>query len=166
MQDKQRQGTKQGINNICKFAHRSESHQSKRLCCSDRPSLETGITLREPSNGVLVCAPCLATTGVPAKVTKGADNLRWALKELNTETTGDVERNMAMHQPGTGVIGGEGDDEISTSISGVSVTSGWVVEVESCTSTASGAISNDPEIVTITRVSYNFATESYIQTYP
>jgi hypothetical protein len=54
---------------------------------------------------------------------------------------------MAMHQPRAGVVGGEGDDEISTSVSGVGVTADWIVKVESCSSTASGTISNDPEIV-------------------
>jgi len=119
------------------------------LHLSERSPLKTRVALGETSNGVLVCGPCLATTSVSAEITKGANDFRWALEELHTETTGDVEWNVAMHQPGTGVVSWEADDEISTSVGSVCITADWVGEVESCSSTASSTISNDPEIVAV-----------------
>jgi hypothetical protein len=51
---------------------------------------------------------------------------------------------MAMHQPSTRVIGWEGDDDIATGISGVCITSDWVVKVKRCSSSASTARCDDP----------------------
>jgi len=52
-----------------------------------------------------------------------------------------------MHQPSTGVIGWEGNDDISACISSVGVATDGIVEVECGTSTTSTASSNDPEIL-------------------
>jgi len=45
------------------------------LHVADRSSLETRVTLGEPSDGVLVSGPGFAATSVTAEVTDGADDL-------------------------------------------------------------------------------------------
>jgi len=119
------------------------------LHLSERSHLETGVTLGETSNGVLVCSPCLAASSIPTEITEGADDFGWALEELHTKTAGDVEWNVAMHQPSTRVVSLEGNDEVSTGVSSVCITADWVGEIESYSSTASSAISNDIEVVAV-----------------
>jgi hypothetical protein len=91
----------------------------------------------------LVSGPCLTSVAESGEGTDGADNLGWVLEELYTETTGDMEWNMAMHQPCTWVVSWEADDDVSTSVCGVGITTDGVVQViGSCAS--SGATCNDP----------------------
>lgn len=47
----------------------------------------------------------------PLAVLSRQDNLTLALDELNTQSHSNVECNVAMHQPGSGIVSGVGDDE-------------------------------------------------------
>jgi len=138
-----------GINNA-KNAHETFQNPIRsNLHLSDRPPLETRVALGETGNGVLVRGPCLAAASVSAKITERADDFGWALEELHTETTGDVEWNVAMHQPSTRVVSRESDNEVTTGISCVRITADRVGEVESCSCAASCTSCNDPEVVAV-----------------
>jgi len=124
--------------------------QSSYLCVSDRPPLlKTRIALREAGDTVLVSGPGLATLVEAAQVAQGTDDLVRTLKELDTETTRDVEWNVAVHQPGTRVVSWESHDHISTSINSVGITNRWVSQVVRDTLTASRTAANDIEVVTV-----------------
>jgi len=97
----------------------------------------------------LVRSPGLAAASVVIKGTKGADDLGRTLEELHTKTTGNVEWNVAMHEPCTWVVGWESDDGVSTSVHSVGVATRGVVEVESDTRSGTSTVPNNPEVVTV-----------------
>ena len=57
-------------------------------------------------------------------------NLVLGFKELNTETLRDVPGNVAMHEPSTGVVGREGQNEPARSGQSGCVSARRIVEVE------------------------------------
>jgi hypothetical protein len=150
MHDKpQRHATNDNEVSIMQTMHKNNPEATakqgdSRLCCTDCPPLESRIALAEASLTVFPCGPCLAATSKSGEVSNSADDLGWVLEELHTKATRDMERNVAMHQPSARVISWEGNDEISTGISSVRITTDRVGEVECCSCTSSIASCNDP----------------------
>ena len=59
-------------------------------------------------------APVVARAVHFGEVVFGAD-FRLALQELHAKTCGDVERDVAVHEPGAWVIGFESQDKVASS---------------------------------------------------
>lgn len=121
-----------------------------RLRSSDCPPLlQARVSLSEAGDAILVGVPGLAALVEVAQGANGADDLVWSLEELHTETTGDVEWNVAMHQPCTWVVGWERYDEVSTGWSSMGVASDRVRQVVSDTLATASTCSNDVEVVAV-----------------
>ena len=94
--------------------------------------LEAGVTaeyLERSSRGVGRVLVALVLEGVGESVL-GSWDLGWTLQELHGETARGVPRNVAVHEPGTWVVGDEANDGVALASQHGSVTTRWAIEVQ------------------------------------
>jgi hypothetical protein len=82
----------------------------------------------------------------------GSRDFRWALQELHGETAGRVPRDVAVHEPGTWVVGLKANNSVALASQHGSVTTRWAVEVEGANLARSEmtlALAEEREVVTV-----------------
>lgn len=74
-----------------------------------------------------ICLPVLATFLQRVQAANRVSDFAGALEELHTQASGDVEGDVAMHEPRAWVVGLEGEDEVAGGGEGGGVAADGVV---------------------------------------